>query len=219
MKDGKDELSATFPPRHAHMGTRDPRIDAYIAKSADFARPILTHIREVVHEACPDVEETLKWRNPSFLYHGILCGMAAFKAHAVFGFWKGTLIQVDKTKSLEAAGSFGRITRVSDLPAKRVLIGYVKQAMALNANGAKAPMKHDRPPKKALKTPADLRAALSKKKKAAAVYEAFSPSAKREYVEWIAEAKTDATRSKRVATAVEWISEGKQRNWKYMKKQ
>ena len=211
-------LGSTVPATR-HMGKRDPRIDAYIASSADFARPILTHIREVVHEACPDVEETLKWRNPSFIYHGILCGMAAFKAHAFLGFWKGALIQVDRNKSLEAAGSFGRITKVSDLPAKRVLIGYVKQAMDLNANGAKAPMKHARLSKAPLRTPADLRAALSTKKKAAATYAAFSPSAKREYVEWISEAKTDATRSKRLATAVEWISEGKQRNWKYMKKQ
>src|SRR6185503_19038554 len=183
------------------MGKRDPRIDAYIAKSADFARPILTHIREVVHEACPEVQETLKWRNPTFMYDGILCGMGAFKAHAIFGFWKGTLIQVDRTRSLEAAGSFGRITQVSDLPPKRVLIGYVKQAMELNANGVKAPVKRDRPPRAALKTPGDLRAALAKKKKAAAAYAAFSPSAKREYAEWITEAKTAATRSKRVATA------------------
>ncbi len=201
------------------MAKRDPRIDAYIAKSADFARPILTHIRAVVHEACPDVEETLKWRNPSFMHHGLLCGMAAFKAHAIFGFWKGTLIQVDKTKSLEAAGSFGRITKVSDLPPKRVLAGYVKQAMALNENGVKAPVKHDRPKKTAIKTPPALRAAISKNKKASAYYDTFSPSAKREYAGWIAEAKTDATRDKRIATAVEWIAEGKQRNWKYMKKQ
>jgi uncharacterized protein YdeI (YjbR/CyaY-like superfamily) len=201
------------------MGKRDPRIDAYIAGSADFAHPILTHIREVVHEACPDVEETLKWRNPSFMYEGLLCGMAAFKAHAVLGFWKGTLIQVDRNKSLEAAGSFGRITKVSDLPPKRVLIGYLKQAMELNANGVKAPVKHDRPPKKALKTPGDLRTALAKNRRASAAYAAFSPSAKREYAEWISEAKTAATRAKRVATAVEWISEGKRRNWKYMKTQ
>jgi uncharacterized protein YdeI (YjbR/CyaY-like superfamily) len=201
------------------MGKRDPRIDAYIARSADFARPILTHIREVVHEACPDVEETLKWRNPGFMHQGLLCGMAAFKAHAALGFWKGTLIQADKTRSLEAAGSFGRITKVSDLPPKRVLMGYVKKAMELNERGIKAPAKHDRRPKAPLRTPADLRAALSRKKKAAATYKAFSPSAKREYAEWIVEAKTNATRARRIATAVEWMSEGKQRNWKYMKKQ
>lgn len=200
----------------AHMGKRDSRIDAYIAKSADFARPILTHIRDVVHEACPEVEETLKWRNPSFMHHGLLCGMAAFKQHAIFGFWKGRLIEVDKNKSLEAAGSFGRITKVSDLPSKRVLIGYVRQAMALNESGAKAPTKHPRSPKPALLTPAYFTAALKKNKQAAMNYEAFSPSAKREYIEWLTEAKAESTRTKRLATAVEWIADGKKRNWKYM---
>lgn len=197
------------------MGKRDPRIDAYIAKSADFAKPILTHIRDVIHEACPGVEETLKWRNPSFMHHGLLCGMAAFKQHAIFGFWKGKLIQVDKKTSLEAAGSFGRITKVSDLPAKKVLIGYVKQAMELNEQGIKQP-KSERRAKAPLRTPTDLSAALKKNKKASATYAAFSPSAKREYVAWITEAKTDATRTKRLATAVEWMADGKHRMWKYM---
>jgi uncharacterized protein YdeI (YjbR/CyaY-like superfamily) len=197
------------------MGTRDARIDAYIAKAPAFAKPILTHLREVIHEGCPPVEETLKWSSPSFTYHGILCGFASFKAHVAFGFWKGTLIIADKDKSLEGAGSFGRITTVSDLPSKKVLVGYIKQAMELNEKGVKSPVKHDKAPKAPLRTPADLSAALKTNKKAATRYAAFSPSWKREYVEWITEAKTDATRARRLGTAIEWIAEGKHRNWKY----
>ncbi|MCI0560527.1 MAG: YdeI/OmpD-associated family protein, partial [Nitrososphaera sp.] len=165
----------------------------------------------------PQVEEDMKWRNPTFMYKGILCGMGAFKEHAIFGFWKGTLIIADKGKSLEAMGSFGRITKVSDLPSKKILIGYVKQAMALNEQGVKAPVKHDKP-KKPVRVPPYLSAALKKNKKALATFENFSPSHKREYIEWVTEAKTEETRNKRLQTAVEWIAQGKGRNWKYMKK-
>jgi len=200
------------------MGTKDPRFDAYITKSADFAKPILKYIRAVVHEACPEVKEELKWHNPSFMYKGILCGMAAFKEHAVFGFWKGTLIIADKGKSLEAAGSFGKLTKVSDLPSKKILIGYIKQAMALNDKGVKAPVKHNKGPKKPLRVPPYLLAALRKNKKALATFEDFSPSNKREYIEWVTEAKSEETRNNRLVTAVEWMAQGKVRNWKYIKK-
>jgi uncharacterized protein YdeI (YjbR/CyaY-like superfamily) len=197
------------------VANKDPRVDAYIKKAAPFAQPILTHIRAAVHEACPDVEETLKWSMPSFMYHGILCGMAAFKEHAVMGFWKGSLI-LDKngTRADEAMGSFGRLTTVKDLPPKKTLHGYIKQAMKLNEDGTKV-AKPKSKPKPPVKTPAYLAAALKKNKKAAAHFDAFSPSQKREYVEWLTEAKTDATRDRRLATAMEWISEGKRRNWKY----
>jgi uncharacterized protein YdeI (YjbR/CyaY-like superfamily) len=200
------------------MGSRDVRVDAYVARAAPFAQPILRHLRSLVHEACPDVEETLKWGSPSFLHHGILCGFAAFKEHAVFGFWKGTLILGEKNRSLEAMGSFGRLTTLADLPSKKQLIRYVKQAMKLNEAGVKAPVKHKKPPKPPVRTPANLATALGKNKKAAATYEGFSPSARREYVEWLAESKRAETRAKRLATAVEWMADGKQRNWKYMKK-
>lgn len=199
------------------MGKKDKRVDAYIAKSADFAKPILKHIRALVHKSCPDVEEVLKWNSPAFMYHGILCGMAAFKQYCVFGFWKGTLIVADKGKSLEAMGSFGRLTRISDLPSTRVLEGYVRRAMLLNEKGVKAPVKH-KAPRKPLRTPAYFMSALQENKKALAVFEGFSPSHKREYVEWITEAKTGETREKRLATAVEWMAEGKNRNWKYARK-
>ena len=199
------------------MGTRDPRIDAYIAKSEPFAQPILTYLRAVVHEACPSVQETIKWSAPHFDYHGMMCGMAAFKAHCAFGFWKASLVLGDKNgKAEEAMGHFGRITSVGDLPPKKTLIRYIEKAMALNEQGvqAKRPAKR---PKKPLATPAYFLAALKKNKKALATYEAFTPSHKREYVEWITEAKSEATRERRLADAVAWMAEGKPRNWKYMK--
>jgi uncharacterized protein YdeI (YjbR/CyaY-like superfamily) len=196
------------------MGKRDPRIDGYIAKSPDFARPILKHLRDVVHEGCPGVEETVKWSMPHFDYHGgPLAGMAAFKAHCAFGFWKGSLIVPG---SSDAMGQFGRITALSDLPSDKVLIGYVRKAARLNEEGVKAPrpVKHA---KKDIPMPPDLAAALKKNAKARKTYEAFRPSHQREYLEWITEAKTEDTRKKRLETAIGWMAEGKPRNWKYMK--
>ena len=196
------------------MGTRDPRIDAYIAKSADFARPILTHLREIVHAACPEVEETMKWSNPHFTYKGMLGGMAAFKEHCAFGFWKGSLI-LPKTDTEKAAGHFGRITKISDLPPKKVIAGYVKEAMRLNEEGVKSPARAKPKTAKPGVVPEALAEALKKNTKARKAFEAFSPSHKREYTEWIADAKGDDTRQRRVTTAVEWMAEGKSRNWKY----
>ncbi len=198
------------------MGTKDPRIDAYIAKSADFVKPILTHLREVVHAACPEVEEKMKWSAPHFDYKGeMMCGMAAFKEHCRFGFWKGSLIPGVPAMSDLAEGPMGRITSVKDLPAKAVLTGYIKQAMKLNDAGVKVSMRG--PPKKPLPTPPDLSRALKANKAAKTAFEAFSPSARREYIEWITEAKTDETRARRLETATGWIAEGKTRNWKYQK--
>ena len=199
------------------MGQRDARIDAYIAKSADFARPILTHLRELVHAACPECEETLKWSAPSFTYRGkILCGMAAFKQHAAFGLWQGAMIVGSDGRRLDdAMGQFGRITRIADLPGKRELAGYIKQAMKLIEEGAKRPVAKKAAPKPPVEAPEDLLAALRTNAKARATYEGFPPSCKREYVEWITEAKRAETRAKRVAQTVEWLAEGKRRNWKY----
>ena len=131
------------------MGRKDPRVDAYIAKSADFAKPILRHLREIVHKGCPEVEETMKWSFPHFMYKGMLCSMASFKNHCAFGFWKGTLIVPEKP---EAMGQFGRITKLSDLPKDGVLLGYVREAARLNETGEKVPRK-PREPKKELSTP------------------------------------------------------------------
>jgi uncharacterized protein YdeI (YjbR/CyaY-like superfamily) len=195
------------------MGKKDPRIDAYIAKSPGFAKPILKHLRELVRKGCPDVEETVKWSMPHFDFHGPLAGMAAFKAHCAFGFWKGSLIVPG---SKEAMGQFGRITSLSDLPPDKVMIGYVQKAARLNKEGVKVPrpLKHE---KKEIPMPADLAAALKKSAKARATFDGFRPSHKRDYLEWITEAKTEETRKKRLDTAIDWMAEGKPRNWKYMK--
>jgi uncharacterized protein YdeI (YjbR/CyaY-like superfamily) len=199
------------------MGTRDARIDDYIAKSAEFARPILTHLRDVVHAACPDVEETMKWSFPHFMYKGMLCGMSAFKEHCAFGFWKGSLIVQKGGDEVERAmGQFGRITKLSDLPSKKVLSGYIKEAMKLNEAGVKVPVRSKPKTPKELVVPDDLASALRANQQARATFDTFSPSHKREYVEWITEAKTQATRSRRLETAMEWMAEGKPRNWKYM---
>jgi uncharacterized protein YdeI (YjbR/CyaY-like superfamily) len=197
------------------MGKKDPRIDAYIAKSAPFARPILKHLRELVHKGCPGVEETVKWSAPHFDYHGgPLAGMAAFKAHCAFGFWKGSLILPG---SSDAMGQFGRITSLSDLPADRVMIGYVRKAARLNEEGVKVP-RPVKQVKKDIPMPPDLTAALKKNARARATFDGFSPSHKRDYLEWITDAKGAETRTKRLKTATEWMAEGKPRNWKYMKR-
>lgn len=199
------------------MVTRDPRIDAYIKKAAPFARPILTHLRAVVHEACPDVVETLKWSSPSFEYKGILCGMAAFKAHCVFGFWKHSLVfdGVDE-KARTAMGSYGKLTSLDELPSKAEMKRLVKKAMKLNDEGVKAP-REKTAKKKPPTMPRELEAALGKNKQARAAFDAFSPSRQREYMEWIGEAKGEDTRQRRLETALEWIAQGKPRHWKYMK--
>ncbi|HVE77256.1 MAG TPA: YdeI/OmpD-associated family protein, partial [Gemmatimonadaceae bacterium] len=187
-------------------------------RSAPFARPILTHLREVVHEACPAVEETMKWSFPHFMYEGMLCSMASFKEHCAFGFWKGALVLDGNGKSLDAMGSFGRITAVSDLPSKAKLRGYIKKAMALNEAGVTArPKKHPRK-RATLPVPDYFTAALRENGRAMAAFEGFSPSHRREYVEWVTEAKGEETRQRRLATAIEWIAEGKSRNWKYARK-
>ena len=201
------------------MKKTDPRIDAYIVKSAAFAKPILSHLRSLVHEVYPEVEETMKWSSPSFLQQGrILCGMAAFKEHCTFGFWHQGMEEVlgkDGAKAGDAMGSMGRITGLGDLPGDATMRRYLKKALALGASEAPA---RPRPPRKAaapVGVPGDLVAALNKSKAAAAFFEKLSPSQRKEYVEWITEAKRDETRQKRLATTIAWLAEGKTRNWKY----
>ena len=197
------------------MATRDPRIDAYIAKSADFARPILEHLRDVVHSASPDIEETIKWGFPHFECEGILCSMAAFKQHCAFGFWNHAMV-VGEGTGAGAMGSFGRITSVKDLPPKKTLAGYVKKAVELKKQGVK-PVRNKTRTIKPLATPDWFTAALKKHRAAAATFAALPPSQQRDYVEWLTDAKTDATRERRLTTTLAWLAEGKPRNWKYMK--
>ncbi len=192
------------------MGQKDPRVDAYIAKAAGFAKPILTHLRDVVHTACPEVEETIKWSVPHFMYKGNLCLMSAFKEHCRFGFWKESLVMgpggVDR-------GMGRRITSLEELPSDRELIAQVRKAARLNEEGVKVTRAVR--PKAPLRAPADFMAAVKRNRKALAAYTAFSPSHRREYIEWITEAKGEDTRKRRLATAVQWIAQGKSRNWKY----
>lgn len=198
------------------MPTIDPRIDAYIAQSPDFAQPILTHLREVIHAACPEVEETMKWSRPHFEYKGLLCGMSAFKAHCGFGFWKGEMMFPGMTAK-EAMGHFGRITSVADLPPKKELAAFVKRAMQLNEEGVVAPARTRPATPRPLTVPDYFATALKADKTASKNFDAGSTSFKREYVDWLEEAKTEATRLRRMAQAVEWIADGKGRNWKYEK--
>ena len=199
------------------MGIRDPRVDAYIEKSADFAEPILTRIRELVHEVCPEVEETIKWGWPHFIYKGLLCGMAAFKGHCTLNFWKGEDVLGKDVASKGAMGQFGRITSVEDLPSREVLAGYILKAKALNDAGTPGPRSRRSKPRGEPEVPEDLSTALKDNPKAKAAFEGFPPGHRREYVEWITEAKRAETRAKRLATTLEWLAEGKKRNWKYEK--
>jgi len=196
--------------------SHDPRVDAYIARSADFAKPILEYVRAQVHEACPDVEETIKWGMPTFMHAGgILCGMAAFKRHASFGFWKHALVVGDGSPA-EGMGSFGKLSSVADLPTQRQLLAYLKKAARLNEQGVRTPAaRKSATPKPLPEIPADFAAALHGNPVAKTTFEHFAPSHRREYLEWILDAKREETRARRIAQAVEWLAEGKSRNWKY----
>jgi uncharacterized protein YdeI (YjbR/CyaY-like superfamily) len=201
------------------MGQYNERVDAYIAKSPDFAKPILIHIRELVHRTAPELTEIIKWGFPFFDYKGPVCQMAAFKRHCAFGFWRERMLhdpkgylKVDGEES--SAGSFGQILSISDLPPEDVLIDFIHQAIAINEKGVKVEKK-PAAPKAELAMPDDFDRMLKQSLVAAGHYEKFSPSSKREYLEWFAEAKTEATREKRIQQALEWIAEGKTRNWKH----
>ncbi|MFT7776854.1 YdeI/OmpD-associated family protein [Roseateles sp.] len=195
------------------MPTLDPRIDAYLATVPAFALPILQRLREDVHAACPDVVETLKWSRPHFTLDGkLLCGMSAFKAHCAFGFWEREGAAAGKAGAM---GDFGRIETLTDLPSRTELRRQVKAAAALLQAGAPRARKPDRPPRPTLAMPDDFAAALSAVQAAQQAYDAFPPGKQHDYLDWVQEAKREETRAKRIAQAVEWLSEGKSRNWKY----
>ena len=202
------------------MGKKDKRVDAYIAKSAPFAQPILNHLRELVHKACPDVEETIKWSFAFFDYKGPLCSMAAFKEHCAFGFWKAALLKdAEKMKDNQqnAMGHAGQIKSLVDLPADKVIIGWIKEAVKINNEGIKLPLRK-KTDLKELVIPEYFTKDISKNKKALVAFEKFSPSHKKEYVQWVTEAKAEETRNRRMNKAIEMIAEGKGRNWKYERK-
>ena len=194
--------------------SRDPRVDAYVAKAAPFARPILEHIRARVHAAVPDVVETLKWSAPSFTRDGkILLMMAAFKKHAALNFWRGQELRGGEASG-EAMGQFGKLTSLADLPGDDEFDRLIRQAADLAAT-APAPRKVKHEPKPPAELHPDFAKALAANPRAKATLDAFPPSARRDYLDWIAEAKQDKTRAKRIADAVQWLGEGKRRHWKY----
>jgi uncharacterized protein YdeI (YjbR/CyaY-like superfamily) len=202
----------------------DARVDAYIAKAAPFAQPILNHLRGLIHKGCPDVGEDMKWSRPFFLHGGtILCNISAFKGHCSFGFWGaeiGKVLKADGVLQEGGMGSLGKITSIKDLPSDKQVLGYIRQAAALidrgqGDNRIVVARRVVKAPKAAVEAPPEFAAALKKSKAAMRVFDAFSASCKREYVEWIADAKRPETRDRRIEQAIEWIAEGKQRNWKY----
>lgn len=205
------------------MAANDPRVDAYILKAQPFAKPVMKHLRKLIHQAVPEVQETIKWGMPSFDYKGPFVSFAAFKQHCVFGFWKSSLLNDPKgylgerkAHGGEAMGNLGRIESLKDLPPDKAIIDFLKQAKKLNDDGVKvAPRKKKEAVE--LEIPDYFTKALKRNKIAAKHFEAFSASKKKDYVEWLTEAKTDATREKRLDTAMEWIAEGKPRHWKYQK--
>jgi len=201
------------------MSIPDPRIDAYINKAAPFAQPILRHIRRLVHKACPGVEETVKWGFPHFDYKGMMISTAAFKAHCTLNIYKARLIDgLETDPEVEnAMGQFGRITTISDLPGDETLLGYFREARRLNDENIKLPQIVKEKNSKELVVPECLLQALKENPLAAETWDKFAYSHRKEYVNWINEAKTEATRDKRLLTTIEWLAEGKTQMWKYSK--
>ena len=204
------------------MEKYDSRIDDYISKSAEFAKPILNHLRKLIHQASPQISETIKWGFPHFDYKGTVCGMASFKQHCALGFWKGSLLkdehQILQKESSEAMGQFGRIQALSDLPEDGIIISFILQAVELNEKGVKVVKKPKPVANNILDIPSYLKEELEKNAPALLTFNNFSNSHRKEYILWLEEAKTEATRTKRLASTIEWLTEGKGRNWKYERK-
>lgn len=203
------------------MGNKNPRVDAYINKAASFAQPILIRLRTIIHKACPQVVENIKWGMPCFDFHGSFCDMAAFKQHCSFGFRKASLMKdaklLNSKENRTAMGNLGRIVSIADIPPERKMIAWIKEAMELNINGVKVPRKNILATKMVVDPPDWLLKAIQKNKLAWKSFQAFTPGKKKEYIEWLTEAKSEATRNSRLTQALAWIEEGKSRNWKYMK--
>jgi uncharacterized protein YdeI (YjbR/CyaY-like superfamily) len=199
----------------------DKRVDQYIQRAPEFAQPILVHLRELVHKGCPEAEEAIKWSTPSFLYRNkILFSMAAFKAHCRFIFWRPEIAPMASKQGTECdddGAVVGKVTQLADLPPDKDMLRYIREARRLTDEGPRTTLMRRRTtPKPELQTPPEFTAALAKNKTAYKTFQAFSPSHRREYIEWISEAKRPETKSKRIQTALEWLAEGKPRNWKYM---
>ena len=197
-----------------------PAVDAYIAKAAPFAQPVLHYLREIVHEGCPEVVEEIKWSRPFFVYRGVILGnISAFKQHCSFGLWGeqvGAKLRADGATGDDGMGTFGKITSIADLPSRAKLLGYVRTAAkAISTSERDVAWKRPRVAKAEAEVPEALATALKGDAAAARGFAAMTPSCRREYCQWIDEAKRPGTQAKRIATALEWIAEGKNRNWKY----
>jgi uncharacterized protein YdeI (YjbR/CyaY-like superfamily) len=204
------------------MAKFDSKVDKYVAESMDFAKPIMEHWRQLVHDTCPEVVEAIKWSLPHFDYRGdFMCVMAAYKSHCSFTFLKSgmmTDVRLQENKSLKPIQRFlGKITRLEDLPPDEEFIGFLKEAMQLNEQGMKFSRPKKEGPSPSLEVPDYFQEQLDANPAAKAVFESKSPNFRKEYLVWITDAKTDATREKRMDQAIEWIAEGKGRNWKYQK--
>jgi uncharacterized protein YdeI (YjbR/CyaY-like superfamily) len=202
------------------MSSYIPQVDEYIGKSAEFAQPILKDLRALIHKACPDVVETIKWTCPHFTYNGrILCSMAAFKSHCILGFRMASIMKdpqkIFELKNKNAMGQLGRIESRKDLPDDKTLIAYLKEAALLNAQDFRMPVRQKTSGRRKYKMTKELAAALSKNKKAKGVFDKLTEAKQYEYIEWVGEARTESTQNKRIATSIEWLKEGKSRNWKY----
>jgi uncharacterized protein YdeI (YjbR/CyaY-like superfamily) len=201
-----ENIEKVFHP--ALMPNKDPRIDDYIGRAADFAKPILIRVRKLIHTACPKVEETIKWSSPFYTYKGILAATPAFKKHCAVIFWKGKLILGKERAKVR------RLTSLAELPDDNVLLGYIRQAVELNEAGTRTTGRRKSKAKEN-PVPTDVVTALTKNKKSFATFEKLSPSQRREYIEWIMGAKREETRARRIKTAIEWLEAGKLFNWKY----
>jgi uncharacterized protein YdeI (YjbR/CyaY-like superfamily) len=205
---------------HKEAAGRISAVDAYISKAADFAQPVLRHLREVLHEGAPGVVEEMKWSRPFFVYKGVILGnISAFKEHCSFGLWGpevSSALRDEGAAKANGMGTFGKIASVDELPSRKKLVGYVKLgAKAIDVGERTKTWSRPKVAKGDVVVPEVLAAALKKNKAAEKKFETMTPGAKREYCDWISEAKREATREQRVETAVAWIGEGKSRNWKY----
>ena len=200
------------------MKRRSSEVDRYIRSSAVFARPVLRRLRTFFHRADPRISETIKWGVPHFEYQGILGSMAAFRKHVSVGFWKGGMIG-DEAGVFESAGNrkmtMLRMRDVADVPSADLMLVYIRRAVALNERGMRIPARKRTAVRVAI--PSFFSNALRANRKASDVFSRLSRSHQREYVDWLTEAKREETRQRRMATAIKWLSEGKPRNWKYMK--
>lgn len=211
---------ASLPALRPPMPATDPRVDAYVAVAPDFARPILAHLRDLVHQAVPDAVETMKWSRPHFEHHGLLAAMWAFRAHVAFALWRAAEVGASAAGAdavgADGMGQFGRIRRLEDLPPDERLVEWLRAAARLNEAGPRRRAAASKATARSMpNVPGDLRAALASSAAARATFEGFPPSHRREYLEWIVGAKRPETRARRVAQAVEWMAEGRGRNWKY----